>query len=125
MRPHGKIKLDTARKPSFVVMAVEYDWINIWQSLNPVHSVPGGDVTRGRQGGFSCGSAGHILFLEASVVLRRPPRVLHRMEKDIYLSRTRPGGSDSHPQSVFIKNRPNYPACRSYFGPQRAGDFDY
>lgn len=77
MRPHGKIKLDTARKAGFVVMAEEYDWINIRQSLNPVRSVPGGDVTRGRQGGFSCGSAGHILFLEASVVLRRHPTPPH------------------------------------------------
>lgn len=54
-----------------------------------------------------------------------PTRVPNRMEKDVYLCRTRPGGSDSHPQSLFIKNRPNYPACRSYFGRQRAGDFDY
>lgn len=52
VRPHGKIRLDTARKPSFVVMAREYDWINIRQSLKPAHSVPGGDVTRGRQWGF-------------------------------------------------------------------------
>lgn len=89
MRPHGKIKLDTAREPSFVVMAGEYDWINIQQSLKPVHSVPSGDVTRCRQqsfysvrGDWICrahtfpGSTGGFAALEASV--------LQKMEKDIY-----------------------------------------
>ncbi|KAI4817788.1 hypothetical protein KUCAC02_011165, partial [Chaenocephalus aceratus] len=35
VRPHGNIKLDTARKPSFVVLVGEYDWINTQQSLKP------------------------------------------------------------------------------------------
>lgn len=30
-----------------------------------------------------------------------------------------------HPQSLFIKNRPHYPACTSYFCLQRAGDSGY
>lgn len=41
------------RKPSFVVMAREYDWINIQQSLKPVQAVPRGDVMRGKLWGGS------------------------------------------------------------------------
>lgn len=34
-------------------------------------------------------------------------------------------GQQRHPESLFIKNRPNYPARLSYFSRQQAGDLCY
>ncbi|CAB1412506.1 unnamed protein product [Pleuronectes platessa] len=42
--PMEKIKLDTERKPGSVVMAEEYDWINIRRSLKPARSGTEGDI---------------------------------------------------------------------------------
>lgn len=89
MRPHGKIKLDTVRKPSFVVMARGYDWINIRQSLKQGCSVPRGDVTRGRQWGF--GSVRGEFYQQGTYWSRKQ---FHKAWKRVFIHVDRPGSSD-------------------------------